>query len=114
MATKRSARQPRQWAIDPERFGTRRDIEWHEPADSYDEVCLAAAKTQHQIVARLDAYRRSIEGMTWLELADEFHMGYDQLTKVRRGQAHLSLRHIADFERLKGTLVQVARQHLGG
>ena len=107
MPGKRVARQPREWAIDPTKFGEMpgsrsTPIRWHQPADDFERVCLHAAQIQHEIVAVANGYRGERGGISWKDLAGEFQMSYDQLMKVVRGQAHISMRHVADITHVLG------------
>ncbi|MGA4670395.1 hypothetical protein ACPCG0_11480 [Propionibacteriaceae bacterium Y1923] len=107
MPAKRVARQPREWATDPTKFGevpTGRTtpVRWYRPADAFEQICLDAAKIQHEVIVIANAYRLARDGVSWKDLSNDFQMSYTQLMKVVRGQAHISMRHVADFTRVLG------------
>ena len=78
---------------------------WLTPADAFEQICLDAAQIQHEVVFVANVLRQSRGGVTWKDLAAEFQMSYVQLVKVIRGEAHLSLRHAADFTRVLGPVL---------
>lgn len=117
MPATRVARQPRQWAADPANFGEvpgsrSAPVRWHRPGDDFERICLDAAKIQHEVVVMANAYRLQRGGLPWKDLAGEFQMSYVQLMKVVRGQAHISMRHVADFNRVLGPVLVTEYQRL--
>lgn len=109
MPAKRVARQPREWALEPTKFGEVPDtrstpMRWHRAVDEYEQISLDAAKIQHEVIVMANVHRLQ-RGASWKDLAVEFQMSYDQLAKVVRGQAHISIRHVADIERVLGQVL---------
>lgn len=95
-------------------------MEWLTPTDDFERVCLDAAKIQHEVVFVANVFRQVRGDSTWKDLAPEFQMSYVQLVKVIRGEAHLSMRHAADFSRVLGPVLiteyrrRVMKREAGG
>ncbi|MCH1865303.1 helix-turn-helix transcriptional regulator [Nocardioides sp. CFH 31398] len=97
--------EPRDWAKQPELFGRYPQIEWREADRLDDQIGLDAARTQHDITYLARQIRQHRRLGPWKDLADKTGMSAYQLTKVLRGQAHLSLRHAAGLSRVLGPLL---------
>ena len=97
--------EPRAWAKQPELFGRYHQIEWREANRLTDRVGLDAAKIQHDIAFLAREIRKQRRLGPWKDLAAETGLSAYQLTKVLRGQAHMSLRHVAGLSRVFGPLL---------
>lgn len=97
--------EPRAWAKQPELFGRYHRIEWREAERLADRVGLDAAKIQHDIAFLVREIRKQRRLGPWKDLAPKTGMSAYQLTKVLRGQAHMSLRHVAGLSRVFGPLL---------
>ncbi len=97
--------EPRAWAKQPELFGRYREIEWRSAERLADRVGLDAAKIQHDIAFLVRELRKHENLGPWKDLAPKTGISAYQLTKVLRGQAHMSLRHVAGLSLVFGPLL---------
>lgn len=97
--------EPRDWAKQPELFGRYPEIEWCQADRLDDQISLDAARIQHDIAYLARQIRRHRRLGPWKDLAEGTGLSPYQMTKVLRGQAHLSLRHAAGLSRVFGPLL---------
>ena len=104
------SRQPREWLRHPETFGRRRlaESDWLQArkGNVTEEVSLLAARIQHELVRRATARRSNLgESLTSLQ-ASGMEMSVDRLWKIMRGEAAMTVRHLADLTRVLGEMVE--------
>lgn len=96
-------KQPREWTTDPDNFGKHAHTShsWKQPRDGWEAAAIDAAKIQHEIVVALrDALPQTRP--SFRPIATRIGMTYQQFTRVTRGQAGMTLWHIAALERQLG------------
>ena len=88
-----------------DRFGETAAPSWAEPTNQFERIAIDAARLQHDIVRVMNLVRRE-KGWTWRSVAPRLQtLSEVQLTKVVRGQAHLSLAHASDLSNEFGRLL---------
>ena len=81
------------------------DADWRRPrpGNAEDEVSLLAAQLQHEFIRRV---RARLEGGSWVSLkAEGLEMSLDRLWKIARGEAAMTVWHLADLTRIVGDVV---------
>lgn len=97
------SRPPRQWANPDYKFGKDAGTDWH-PANTRDEeIELAAAKIQHDIILRTRV-KMVPRNLTQDALSTASGVSDSVLGKVIRGDRPLLLTHLAALERVLGNL----------
>jgi len=93
---------PRSYSTEPEAFGKAEIIAWIDASSSAEVDRIEAAKLQHAYAVRIKR-RIHAQNMTVHDYAVMTGRPYDRLTKILRGDATMTLRDVAQAERvLKG------------
>lgn len=100
------SRPPRQWANPDYKFGKDADTDWHSANTREEEIELAAAKIQHDIVLRTRV-KMVPRNLTQDALSTASGISDSVLGKVIRGDRPLLLTHLAALERILGNLRNV-------
>jgi hypothetical protein len=98
---------PREWLETPSSFGKERQPSWRPvaPDKKADVVTQRAAQVHHAcvVVIRAELKRRR---WSWPHLASQLHtIDEVQLGRIKRGEAHLSMRVIVDVSALLGPVL---------
>lgn len=99
----RLSRTPRAWANPDHNFGRDAATNWHPTTTVTEEIELAAAKIQHDLIIRA-RMRMVPRNHTHRTLAAATGLDASVLGKVLRGDRTLQLIHLAALERTLGPL----------
>lgn len=103
--------QPRTWlADDPDHnlFGRNKPVRWQRPSDPASRALVEAAVHQHEFAKAVrQALRRS--GMTTVSLANQAGLTIDQLRRLLRGEAPMTLPQMYLIARHAGVSLASAR-----
>jgi hypothetical protein len=106
---RRRTPKPNAWILDPserQSFGKVRHLAWKADDGREDAVMIRAAQMQHVLacqVRRHAAERRAAGEAGWSlpSLAERLEsLSYDGLTRVLRGDVHMTLLHAVDLSRV--------------
>lgn len=105
----RPTRQPRTWVRWAGSFGTEPEIEWHAARNAEGRIELQAAQVQHRCVVVMRDTRNLRGHTSWRSVADSLEtLSYEQLMRLLRGEARMSLRNAIDLSRVFGPLLVLA------
>lgn len=97
------SRPPRKWAKPDYKFGKDAETDWHSANTRDEEIELAAAKIQHDMVLRTRV-KMVPRNLTQQTLGQASGISDSVLGKVIRGDRPLLLTHLAALERVLGNL----------